>query len=74
MDTDLILVIGVVLAAFSVPAMLNAYSESRPLLIAASMVLAAASAVVFAISQSPGEFMVSEIPQAFVRVIGRFAH
>lgn len=70
MNSDLLLVIGIVLAAFSIPSLLSAYSESRPPRVAAVVVVGALALVAWALSTSPGGYSFAEIPKAFVRVIG----
>ncbi|QIE46579.1 hypothetical protein G5B38_14200 [Pseudohalocynthiibacter aestuariivivens] len=69
MNTDLILVIGIVLMVFSVPSIVSAFSEGRAPRVAAVVLIAAGCLVVYAIQQTPGEFRVEEIPNAFVRVV-----
>lgn len=68
MDTDLQLVIGIVLAVFSVPAIVSALSDSRPPRVAAVVLVAAGCLIFYAIHQMPRPFTWQEIPNAFVRV------
>lgn len=70
MQNDIYLVIGLILSAFAVPPIVGALSEGRPPRAAAIMVLIGGSLVVLAISQKPGGYRISDVPQAFVNVVG----
>lgn len=72
MDPDLALIIGLVLAVFSVPAILSAFSEGRAPRVAAFTVIVAGLLIIWAISSRPGGYSVMEIPDVFVRVVARF--
>ncbi len=72
MDSDLMLIIGLVLAVLSVPAILSAYSEGRPPRVATFTIIAAGALVVWAIKSHPGGYRIEEIPEVFVRVVARF--
>ncbi|WP_299852391.1 hypothetical protein [uncultured Roseovarius sp.] len=72
MDPDLALTIGLILAVFSVPSILSAFSEGRAPRVAAFTIIASGALVVWAISQKPGGYALNEIPDVFVRVIARF--
>lgn len=72
MDSDLVLVLGIVFAALSVPSILGALADGRPPRLAALMLLFGAALVVVAIQRNPVGYTISDIPDAFVRVIGSF--
>ncbi len=72
MDTDLLLVIGVVLSGLAIPALLAAFSESRPPRAGAIMVLIGGILIVVAISQNTRSYTFGEMPDLFIRVIGRY--
>jgi len=74
MDTDLVLVIGIVLAGLSIPSLLAAFSESRPPRAGAVMVLIGGLMIVYALNQSPRGYTFAEIPELFIKVIGRFVN
>jgi len=74
MDTDLILVVGIVLSALAIPALLSAFSESRPPRAGAIMILIGGVLVVVALSQNTPKYTFAEIPDVFLRVIGRFVN
>jgi uncharacterized membrane protein len=70
MQTDVYLVLGIVMAALGFPALLNAFSESRFPRLALLLFLFAAVLIVMAVTGRPGGYAIDDIPQAFVRVIG----
>lgn len=72
MDPDLIFVVGLVLAVFSVPSILSAFSEGRAPRVAAFTVVAAGVMVVWAIQTKPGGYSLSEIPNIFVQVVAKY--
>ncbi|RBI77539.1 hypothetical protein DQW77_00625 [Roseovarius sp. TE539] len=72
MDTDLALVIGLVIAVFSVPAALSALSDGRAPRVAAFAMIAGGALVVWALTQSPGGYRIADIPDVFVRVVASF--
>ncbi len=71
MTPDLILVIGIVLGVFSVPAIVSAISDRRPPRVAALVLIAAGCLVVWAVQKKPGGYSMGDVPHAFVRVIGQ---
>ena len=71
MDADLLLVIGVVLGALSIPSFLNGFVESRLPRVAVLLVVAAVALIVLAVMTRPGGYAVQDVPEAFIRVIAR---
>ncbi len=71
MENDLLLVIGVVLVALSLPSLLAAFTESRPPRIGAIMILVGGCLLAYALTQNPRGYTFAEIPDVFLRVIGR---
>ncbi len=71
MDTDLFLVIGLLLAGLSVPSLLSAYADARAPRAASILVLIGGTLIVVALTQKPGGYTFADIPQAFLRVIAR---
>jgi sugar phosphate permease len=71
MDSDLMLVIGIILGVLSIPAMLNAFSESRAPRMPAIIVLIAGILVFLALRESPNAYSWEKLPQVFARVFGR---
>jgi hypothetical protein len=72
MDTDLILVIGLIICALAIPSLLAALADSRPPRAGSIMVLIGGVLVVVALTQRVGGYTFGEIPHVFVRVIGGF--
>jgi hypothetical protein len=72
MDTDLMLVVGIVLGVLSVPALISAFSEGRPPRAASIIVLVAGTLVVLALSQRPSGYTFDEVIGAFRNVFARF--
>lgn len=71
MDTDLALVLGIIIAALSIPSILSAVSDRRAPRASAITILIAGGLIVFAVSGKPGGYALQEIPEIFMRVIGR---
>jgi len=74
MNTDLYLVIGLVIGALSIPSLLGAFAESRWPRAGAILLLISGVLVVVAVTQKPSGYTFAEIPHVFVRVIGSFLH
>ncbi len=74
MNSDLYLVIGIVLGVLAVPSMLSALNDGRAPRAASILVLIAGALIVLAFTKKPGGYEVQDIPNAFFRVIGQFRH
>lgn len=74
MDTDLFLVIGIILVALAIPSLLAAFSESRPPRAGAIMILVGGVLIVVALTQHRAGYTFAEIPDVFYRVIGRYTN
>lgn len=74
MDTDLILVVGVILGVFSVPSILSAISEGRAPRVAAFTIIASGALILYAINKHPGGYALNDVPGAFVRVVATFVN
>lgn len=72
MDTDLILVIGVLLGVFAVPSILSAFSEGRAPRVAAVALVVAGALILYAVTTHPDGYSLRDVPGAFVRVVARF--
>lgn len=72
MDTDLMLVVGIVVCVLSLPALLAAFSESRAPRAGAIMLLIGGVLLVVALTKKPSGYTFAEIPDVFMHVIGRF--
>jgi hypothetical protein len=71
MDSDLMMVIGTILAVLALPSLLNGWTHGRMPRIGALMLLAGAVLVVLAIQGKPGGYSFAQIPDVFSRVIAR---
>ncbi|UWR22793.1 hypothetical protein [Sulfitobacter sp. S190] len=72
MDPDLALVLGIILAAFSVPSILSALSDSRAPRASAITILIAGGLIMIALTGKPGGYQLADVPDVFVRVIGQY--
>ena len=74
LDNDLLLVIGIILGALSIPSLLSAFSESRAPRAGAILVLVSGVLIAVAISRHSAGYSFAEIPDVFIRVIGRYTN
>ena len=72
MDSDLFLVIGIVLGAFAIPALLSAFSEGRAPRVGAILVMMSCGLIAVAVLNKPTGYKLNEIPDVFVEVIGKY--
>ncbi len=72
MDADLALILGLVVAAFSVPSVLSAISDGRSPRASMLTILIAGGLVLFAISTKPGGYTLSQVPDVFFAVLARY--
>ncbi|WP_299371208.1 hypothetical protein [uncultured Tateyamaria sp.] len=72
MSPDLYLVLGILIAGFSIPSVLSAISDRRAPRASAITVLIAGGLILLAVQSQPGGYTLQEIPDVFVRVIARF--
>lgn len=71
MTFDLYLTIGAVILVFAIPAVVSAFSDRHPPRAAAIMVLIGGGLVTWAVTQKPGGYELTEIPQVFVSVVAQ---
>ncbi|PUB15511.1 hypothetical protein [Yoonia sediminilitoris] len=72
MDFDLLFVIGVTMAAFSIPAFMSAFSDRRGPKMALFMLIAGAGAAYYAMSQNPAAYSVATFDDVFVSVVAKY--
>ncbi|QCO55668.1 hypothetical protein EOK75_07895 [Pseudorhodobacter turbinis] len=72
MDPDLILVVGFVIGLLAIPSLLAAFAESRPPRVAAILALVSVGLVFGAVQINDGGYSVTNIPDVFYNVIGRY--
>ena len=68
MNPDLALVLGVVIAGFSIPAIVSAFSDSRAPRAASLMVLLGGALIAWALATKPGGYTLEQIPDVFIKV------
>ncbi|GAB1479435.1 hypothetical protein MASR2M74_19990 [Paracoccaceae bacterium] len=71
MDTDLILVIGMVLSVLAIPSLLSAFAESRAPRAGAIMVLIGGVMIVVALTKHPSGYTFAELPDVVAGVVAR---
>lgn len=70
MDSDLVLVIGFVVALLAIPSLISSFSESRAPRMAVALIVIGGAMMLVASAMRPGGYRPEEIPTAFIRVIG----
>jgi hypothetical protein len=68
MTSDLALVLGIVIAAFSIPSILSAFSDRRAPRASAITILIAGGLILYAIQTKPDGYTLEDVPNAFIRV------
>lgn len=71
MDTDLILVIGMVLSVLAIPSLLSAFAESRAPRAGAIMVLIGGVLIVVALTKHPSGYTFAQLPDVVAGVVAR---
>jgi hypothetical protein len=71
-DPDLALVIGLLIAAFSIPSVLSAISDRRAPRASALTILIGGALILYAMSSKPGGYSLQEIPDTFIRILAQF--
>ena len=72
MDPDLLLVIGIALGVLAVPAVIAAFTDSRPPRAAAILIMVAAGLIGMAVVNRPMAYTIDEVPVVFAKVVGRY--
>ena len=72
MTPDLYLVLGIIIAGFSIPSVLSAISDRRAPRASAITILIAGGLILLAVQTQPGGYRLEDIPEVFVRVIASF--
>lgn len=72
MDSDLALILGLILIALSIPSILSAISDRRSPRIPAVLLLVGGGLATYAVSSHPGGYQLEQIPEVFFSVLGRF--
>jgi formate-dependent nitrite reductase membrane component NrfD len=74
LDNDLILVIGIILGALAIPSLLASFAESRPPRTGAILVLISGVLIAVALTRQTTGYSFAELPDVFLRVIGRYTN
>ena len=72
MDSDLALVLGLVVAALSIPSVLSALSDRRAPRASALTILIAGALILYAVQTHPGGYALGDVPDVFVHVVARY--
>ena len=72
MDTDLALVLGLILGGLTIPSVLSAFSDRRAPRASAVTVLIAGALILYAVVAKPGGYSLAQIPDVFFGVLARF--
>ncbi|MGP3697874.1 hypothetical protein [Rhodobacter sp. NSM] len=71
LNSELFLVMGVMVGVLAVPALFSAAVDGRPPRAGAILVLVAGTLIVLALEGRPGGYDMADIPRAFSNVFGR---
>ena len=71
MDSDLLLVTGLLVGAITIPSIISAFSDSRPPRVAAVGLVVGGVMVVTAFMTKPGGYTAAQIPDVFAHVLAR---
>jgi hypothetical protein len=74
MESDVLLVVGLVMAALALPSALSAFNDSRPPRAAAGAILLGGGLILLAFMLKPGGYTAAQIPGVFSRVISGILH
>jgi len=69
MDTDIALVLGIIIGGLSVPSILSALTDGRAPRASALTILIAAGLIYYALTVRPGGYTLQGVPDAFVCVV-----
>jgi len=72
MDTDLALILGLLVAGFSLPSLASSISEGRAPRTAMILILIGGVLILYALVSKPGGYAISQLPDVFFGVVARF--
>ena len=72
MDTDVALVLGIILAAFSIPSILSSLTDRRAPRASALTILIGGGLILYAVQTKSGGYTFEQIPTVFTNVIARY--
>ena len=71
MSADQWLVLGFILAVFSVPAIVSAWSDRRAPRVSAVTILIAGGMINYALPQKPGGYVLADLPEVVIKVVSQ---
>lgn len=74
MDADLSLVLGIIIAGFSLPSIISALSDGRSPRASILTILISGGLVIYALQTKPGGYTLGQVPEAFINVIAGFVN
>lgn len=72
MEPDVALVLGMIIAAFSIPSILSAVTDRRAPRASVITVLIGGGLILYAVQTNPGGYTLNQIPDVFTRVVAQF--
>lgn len=69
MPFDLYLTIGLVVLLFAIPSVVSAFSDRHTPRVASIMVLVGGGLVAWAVTQKPGGYVLTEVPEVVIGVL-----
>lgn len=72
MNPDLLLTLGIVLFALTIPSLLAAWVDGRAPRVGSIMVVVSLSLVLAAVTIRPGGYAFNEVPDAMMRLVSRY--
>jgi hypothetical protein len=72
MDTDLALILGLVVAGLAVPSVMSALSDRRAPRASMVTILIAGAMILYAVTSKPGGYEISLVPDVFFSVLSRY--
>ena len=71
MDTDLALILGLVIGGFSIPSIVSSISDGRAPRASMITILLAGALILYALAAKPGGYRIDQMPDVFFSVIDR---
>lgn len=72
MDIDLIFVVGIVIGAFSIPALVSAFADRRVPRAAAVFIIISGVMITYAAQMRPEPYALEKLDEVFVSVVARY--
>ena len=72
MDTDLALILGIIVGGFSIPSIVSSMSDGRAPRVSMITILIAGGLILYALMTRPGGYSFEQLPDVFFGVVARF--